>query len=188
MSDAPPSHPGADPPPERRPAPVRARFPVPPLWARWVLSFGVAGLLIFGLVRFVQSNNSTAPPASDSPSSEVQANRESEILVAQDQAPHTARLRPGASPRAAITAAVRTDLEKEIDSQELEGPLGPASCSRTGSRGKLQLAFSCSVAADSLPYPFLGVVDIADRTITYCKHDPPPVPSQAIPVSPRCTL
>jgi hypothetical protein len=30
------------------------------------------------------------------------------------------------------------------------------------------------------------VVDTSARRITYCKRDPPPVPSQNVPLSPRC--
>ena len=37
-----------------------------------------------------------------------------------------------------------------------------------------------------MTYPFLGVVDPAARRITYCKRDPPPAPSDNVPVSSRC--
>lgn len=168
----------------RRPAPARARIPY---WVRWTFPFVVGALLIFGLVRFVQSNNSTAP-ANLNPSGEVQANRESAILVAQDQAPHTARLHPGAAPAAALAAAVRTDILNEIIQQQIYGSLGRSACTQTGFRGKGQLGFNCAVAVNGLPYPFAGVVDLASGVITYCKRDPPPVPSETIPLSPRCLL
>jgi hypothetical protein len=42
------------------------------------------------------------------------------------------------------------------------------------------------VESAAVSYPFLGVVDLRAKQITYCKRDPPPVPSENIPVSSRC--
>ena len=58
----------------------------PPLWLQWVASIVVAAAVIFGLVRFVQSNTDNQI-TTESPAGEVQADREAEILVGQDQAP-----------------------------------------------------------------------------------------------------
>lgn len=158
-----------------------------PLRVQWIVSLSVAALLIVGLVLFVQSNNSDSPSGA-SPSAEAQANRESAILVAQDQAPHTARMRPRAAPAAALEAAVRSEIVSEIARQAIYGPLGRSACTQTGSRGKSQLGFSCAVSVNGLPYPFVGVVDLGHRVITYCKRDPPPVPNEDVPVSARCLL
>lgn len=172
--------------PVRRPAPARRLFPRPPLWGQWLLSLSVAALLIFGLIRFVQSNGSTAP-APQSPSAEAEANRESAVLVAQDQAPHSARLRPGAAPAAALSAAIRAAMVTEIVQQQIYGPLQRSTCTQTGSHAA-ELGYTCAVVVNGLPYPFLGVVDLHRRVITFCKRDPPPVPSLNIAVSRRCLL
>jgi hypothetical protein len=43
-----------------------------------------------------------------------------------------------------------------------------------------------ATAAD-VNYDFVGAVDIPARQLTYCRREPPPVPSEKIPVSPACT-
>ena len=37
-------------------------------------------------------------------------------------------------------------------------------------------------------YPFVGVFTEDQAALTYCKRDLPPIPSENIPVSARCTL
>jgi len=158
----------------------------PPLWLQWVLSIAVAAALIVGLVRFVQSSTANQI-TTESPAGEVQANREAEILVAEDQSPHTVRLTAHAAPAAALNRAIRADMTKLIDDGSLDGPLQHSACGRTGSSDKAGQRFSCTVSAAGVSYPFVGVVDAGARTIVYCKRDPPPVPSQNVPLSPRCT-
>ena len=156
-----------------------------PLWVRWVLSFVVAGALLFGLVRFVDSNNANSEGTANAAAA-AEENREAQILVGQDQAPHVVALKPGGAPAAALARAVHAAIGRLIALQQLDGPLGRSSCTATGPRRGLRLAYSCSVAAGSVSYPFLGVVDLRNRKVTYCKRDPPPVPSENIPVSSRC--
>ncbi len=158
----------------------------PPLWLQWVVSIVVAAAVIFGLVRFVQSNTDNQI-TTESPAGEVQANREAEILVGQDQAPHSVRLPGGIPALAAINRAIRSDMTATISQGSLNGPLQRSSCALTGTSGKGGRRFSCTASAAGVSYPFLGVVDAQTRTIVYCKRDPPPVPSQNVPVSPRCT-
>jgi hypothetical protein len=158
----------------------------PPLWLQWVLSIVVAAAVIFGLVRFVQSTTDNQI-TTESPAGEVRANREAEALVAEDQAPHTVRL-PGHTPDiAAITRAIRADMTALINDGTLTGPLQRSACAPTGSPGKAGQRFSCTAAAAGVSYPFVGVVDASAGTIVFCKRDPPPVPSQNVPLSPRCT-
>jgi hypothetical protein len=97
------------------------------------------------------------------------------------------RLQPGARPSAALAAAVRADIMDQIARQTIYGPLGKSSCTQTASRGAQQ-GFSCAVSVNGLPYPFVAVVDLHARSITYCKRDPPPVPSENVPVSAKCLL
>lgn len=193
----------AEPPPPRRsgadpsePPPLALRPLRPPkapgaylripLWQRFVLAGLITVGLVVALVLYVEHHNTDSPPSTN-PAGEVAANREAEILVAQDQAPRTARVGPGEPPRAALTRAVRADMSHRINSGALEGPLQHLQCRAVGSSGAARQAFSCNVRAGSVNYQFLGVVDRATRRVTYCKRDPPPAPSDNVPVSPRCT-
>jgi hypothetical protein len=156
-----------------------------PLWSRWVLSVLVALVLLVLVVRFVQTHNSDATANQSGPAL-VRANHEGEIVVEQDQAPRVAKLRAGVAPATGIAHAVRAEMNYEINQGFLNGPLQRATCGPLKSHGDA-LPFSCTVIAANVNYPFLGVVDVAARRITYCKRDPPPVPSENIPVSRRCT-
>jgi hypothetical protein len=155
------------------------------MWLRWVLSFGVAAVLIVLLVRFVENNSGTSP-ANLNPAAAVRLNREAEILVAQDQAPRVALLRPGAEPARALERAIGADIGREITQGEISGPLGRSTCTPAGTRATVPRAFRCTVVAADFNYQFVGVVDTRTREITFCKRDPPPVPSQNVPVSRRC--
>jgi len=146
---------------------------------------GVAAALLLALVLFVEHHSSDGL-APESPAAEVEANREAEIIVSQDQAPHIARIRQGATPVAALEHVVRADLTAEIDRGEVDGPIQRTRCTPNGSRTARRPAFSCTVMANDVNYQFLGVVDVRARRLTYCKRDAPPVPSQNIPVSRRC--
>jgi hypothetical protein len=153
---------------------------------KWVLSIVVAVAALVALVRFVQSNTANQI-TTESPAGAEQANREAEILVAEDQAPHTARLRGHTAPAAALNRAIRADMARMIAQGSLDGPLQRSSCAPTGAPGKAGQRFSCAVSAAGVSYPFVGVVDARARTIVYCKRDPPPVPSQNVPLTPQCT-
>jgi hypothetical protein len=177
-----------DPPaaPRSRPRPRSAGSIFrPPLWLRWVLSLGVGAVLIVLLVRFVQHNSGTSP-ANESPAAAVRANREAEVLVAQDQAPRVARLAAGVAPATALQHATHADIAHLIAQGVINGPVGHSTCTPTGARATTPRGFRCTVVAANFNYQFVGVVDTRTRRITLCKRDPPPVPSQNVPVSPRC--
>jgi hypothetical protein len=142
-------------------------------------------VLIVLLVRFVQHNSGTSP-ANESPAAAVRENREAEILVAQDQAPRVVRLAVGVAPVTGLQHAARADIGRLIAQGTVDGPLGHATCTPTGTRATATRAFRCTVVAANFNYQFVGVVDTRTRRITFCKRDPPPVPSQNVPVSPRC--
>ena len=158
----------------------------PPLWLQWVLSIVVAAAVIVALVRFVQSNTANQI-TTENASGVAQANREAEILVAEDQAPHTVRLPGHTAAAAAIDRAVRADITTMIDDGSLDGPLQRSSCAPIRPPGKAGQIFSCTVSAAGVSYPFVGVVDARARMIVFCKRDPPPLPSQTVPLSPHCT-
>jgi hypothetical protein len=158
----------------------------PPLWLQWVLSITVAAATILALVLFVHSATENQL-TTESPAGLRQQNEEAEALVAEDQAPHTVRLPAHTAPRAAVNRAIRADMTTLIDQGSLDGPLQRSSCAPTGTSGQGGQRFSCTVAAAGVSYPFVSVVDARARTIVYCKRDPAPVPSQNVPLSPRCT-
>ncbi|HTU88111.1 MAG TPA: hypothetical protein VMF57_21200 [Solirubrobacteraceae bacterium] len=158
----------------------------PPLWLQWVLSLTVAAVAIFALVHFVQRADSNQI-TTESPAGEVQQNEEAEALVAEDQAPHTVRLSGHIPPTAAVDRAIRADMTTQINQGSIDGPLQRSACALTGRPAKAGQRVSCTVSAAGVSYPFVAVVDARTHTIVYCKRDPPPVPSQNVPLSPRCT-
>lgn len=155
------------------------------MWARFVLSFGVAAALLLGLVLYVNHHN-TDTLAPQNPAALARANREAEIVVAQDQAPHQIRLRSTANSRAAFAHAVRADMTARISRGIISGTLQRVTCTRHGS-GAGTLGFSCNAVVAGVNYAYVGVIHIAARQLVYCKRDAPPVPSQDVPVSRRCT-
>jgi len=155
----------------------------------WVLSLGGAAVLVVALIAYVDHANQTAnqPAPPISPAALREENQEAEIVVGQDQAPHVLSLKARQAPVGALRAAVVGYMNHQIALGTIDGPVTEASCVRAGASPQGGLAFRCSVEAASVNYPFLGVVDVGARSITYCKRDAPPVPSMNIPVSKRCT-
>ncbi len=155
-----------------------------PLWARWALTVAVAIALAVALVVFVDrhNNNNVAPL---SPKAAVRANREAEIVVSQDQAPHVAGLNPAIPPEMAFRRVIGAQMNKLLADGEIDGPLDRVTCAAAGT-GRGVTGYRCTGEADDVNYIFEGVIDHRARLITYCKRDPPPVPSQNIPISRRC--
>jgi hypothetical protein len=157
----------------------------PPMWARWALSLGVAVLLVIALILFVSHHNDNLL-AHESPKQAERANRLAEIVVSQDQAPHRVTLAAGAS-RAAVTHAIRHDMTLRIAKGQAGAPLQRVDCATVGTRAS-DTGYRCRATAAGVGYPYQAVLDRRTRTLTFCKHDAPPVPSMNIPVSPRCRL
>jgi hypothetical protein len=145
----------------------------------------IAVAALAALVLYVSHHNTDSPPSSN-PAASVAANREAEILVSQDQTPHSGHIPAGLTPPVAMTAAVRADLERRITTGNIDGPLQRLRCHGLTTTSSTRLAFSCTALAASVGYQFLGVVNRSTHEITYCKRDPPPAPSDNVPVSPRC--
>jgi hypothetical protein len=160
------------------------QLPQLPLWGRWVLSLSVGVVLIVALVLFVNANNADRPIA-DNAQVTAESNREAAALVAEDQAPHVSRLKPGTAPARAITTAVAAFMRRMIGRGTIVGPLTRTRCSAAGGSGHTRRAFRCDALAASVTYPFIGVVDQRTRRVTYCKNDPAG-PNGTVPVSPRC--
>jgi hypothetical protein len=155
------------------------------LRVRWFLSVLVAVVVLVVVVRFVRTHNSDAP-ASQTPSGLARADAESTVVVKQDQAPRVAKLKPGVAPAAGIASAVKADIDHSVNQGFINGPIESSKCRSLGPHAQT-MRFNCVVEAANIAYPFLGVVDVSAHRITYCKKDQPPVPSQNIPVSRRCT-
>jgi hypothetical protein len=151
---------------------------------RLALALLVAAVLLTAMVVWVRGHNTDSPPSTN-PASQVRANREARILVEQDQSPHSVRLPAGQSGSGAMAGVVHARMARQVASGSISGPLRAARCRAAGRAGARQ-EFHCTVESGSVNYLFTGVVDTARARITYCKHDLPPVPSEDIPVSPRC--
>lgn len=178
------SEPRAEPRARRRRAP--GAYLNLPLWQRFALTIGVAIALLVAMVIFVDHNNTNSNPTLNE-ASEVRANEEAEVLIEQDQAPHTLAVAAGAKPAAALERAIHARIAGSVATGAIDGPVQSARCQRTGSAPG-RIGFSCAVVAAHVTYPFVGVVDQAARRLTFCKRDPPPAPSDNVPVSGRCRL
>ena len=158
----------------------------PPLWLRWALSLLVAAAAAVVIVEFVDHHNGNAL-AHLNRAALQRAAREATVVVGQDQAPHTVRLAHGASASATLVSAVRADMRHRIATGNIGGPLQKVTCARSGASGGAQ-GFNCRAVAASVSYPFLAVATPRAGHAVYCKRDPPPAPSENIPVSRRCRL
>jgi hypothetical protein len=159
----------------------------PPLWARWLLTIlGFAGLTVAILIAVHDVNDRGSSQSERSAA--LAAERESQILIEEDQAPHTSPL-PSATPApVALQRAIGADMRSRILHRALTGPLQDVRCTQAGKPHAGRRAFDCEARAAAITYPFLGVVDEHAQRLTWCKFDPPPVSNgpQEVPVSPSC--
>jgi hypothetical protein len=170
------------------PAPQRLRARLrPPLWAQWAISLAVAIAAIVALVRFVDANSTPAAQAPHiSPKGQKSLNAEAIALDGELQAPQVAHYAPGVAPRAAIERAVAAYMTGQIDTAQLQGPLRESLCFAVPGGAGSHLAYRCSALASSQSFPFEGIVDPVAHTVTYCRHNPPPVRGVTVPLSRRC--
>jgi hypothetical protein len=168
-------------------APRMAPRPRPPrlsLGAKWALSLLVAAALIVGLVAFVDGHNTDYTPGYPvSAKAAAEADREASVLERQDQAPQLLRAARGAAPVTALEHAMRSVMQARIADNDAGPPLRPARCHPTVTLGGRH-GFACTVLAGGVYYDFVGV--LRARSITLCKRDPPPVPSETVPLDRRC--
>jgi hypothetical protein len=156
----------------------------PPMWVRWVLSLGVAAILLVALILFVSNNNGN-DLAHETPKQTARSNAEAIIVVRQDQAPHEVTLTGTTRPD--VAHAIRRDMVKRVASGNAGSPLQHVRCTDGATRGT-RAAYRCNAKAAGVTYPYEAVLDRTTRRLTFCKHDASPVPSMNIPVSPRCRL
>jgi hypothetical protein len=159
----------------------------PPLWARWMLTIFAFAVLTLAAVVFIHAHSEgTSAPTKSEREAEVEANREGNIVIEEDQAPHTARLGGGVATLTALESAISSDAHSRIQSGNLTGPFQSVHCEAKGAAGANR-AFRCTVHAAGVAYPYLAVLDEHTRQLTWCKLDPPPVSgAPEVPVSARC--
>jgi hypothetical protein len=145
-----------------------------PLWQRYAVSGVIAVALLTGMVIFVAGHNTDSGPTNINPTATVQANREAEILVEQDQAPRTVRLPSGLVPVRALESVIHAHVSAQVKDGALSGPLTPARCHPTGAHTPTAVGFSCEIEAGSVNYPFLAAVDTAAGGGSQWKRGPPP--------------
>jgi hypothetical protein len=156
-----------------------------PLSVRWAVSLLVAVTLVVLLVSFVDHNNSNAL-AHVSQKNLNTENRQANIMVGQQQAPVTTTVPAGTSATQALRAAVRRDLNHQISQATIDGPLQNVYCVVHG--GTLaRTGYHCLAKVDGEAYPFLAVVTPKTHRAVFCEKVYPPIPSENIPVSARCS-
>jgi hypothetical protein len=157
-----------------------------PLWARWLLTILAFAVLVLVGRGFVHNSEGASGPTSAERTAEAEANREGDIVVEEDQAPHTAPLRPGVPTLIALEHAIAADAHNRIQSGELTGPFQGVRCAVSGSPHAGRQAFHCTARSASIAYTFLAALDEPAHQLTWCKIDPPANGATAIPVSARC--
>ena len=169
--------------------PKRFKYRDLPLWLQWGLPLSVAVAAIVALVLWVNYETNDVPSEAgvNSPNAIVEQNEQDETLMKQQQAPHTAQLRPGVTPTAGLKAAIATWLNNQIRIGAMNGPLTGASCSTTAGSTAARVAMKCALVTADLTYPFYGVVKPASGQITFCQRVTPPVYGMdAFPLSRGC--
>jgi hypothetical protein len=155
---------------------------------RWTLTLLAFAVLIVVVAIVVRSGGSSE--ARTSTSAELEANHEGEVVIAADQAPHTAPLTSGAPALASLQRAIAADARERIRRSQLTGPLQSVHCEQSDKAKRALSPFSCTVRSAGISYPFLAVLDARTHTLTWCKRDPPPTSDAPlnVPVSSRCRV
>jgi hypothetical protein len=172
---------------------LRLKFRSLPLRTRWLITIVGYALVIGAIAVVVRSGTggSTGGATGASPAeaaAAAQANRVGRIAIAEDEAPHSAKLARGLAPQAGLERAVAADVRERIAHGQLTGPLQSVRCEVAPGAHAGRRQLTCTVQSAGLSYPFVGVADERARELTWCKVDPAPVANAPleVPVSPRC--
>jgi len=158
----------------------------PALWMRWAISIIVAVAAIVALVVFVDHNNNNSEAKGSSKTLEHEY-RYAQVVIGAEQAPHTVAVARGQSVHAAFVAAVRANMRHRVKTGNVSGRLQKVVCQASGAQAGRD-AYRCVAEAGNVNYPYVGVFTKTNRHVTYCQRDLPPIPTEHIPVSARCTL
>ncbi|MFZ0385051.1 MAG: hypothetical protein WAL22_05270 [Solirubrobacteraceae bacterium] len=158
----------------------------PALWMRWAISIIVGVAVIAALVVFVDHNNSNSEAKTSSKALEREY-RYAQAVIGAEQAPHTIAVAHGQSAPGTFVTVVRADMRHRIKTGNVSGRLQKVRCRASGAQAGRE-AYRCTAEAGDVNYPYVGVFTKASKHITYCQRDAPPIPTERIPVSARCTL
>jgi hypothetical protein len=158
----------------------------PALWMRWAISIVVGAAVVVALIAFVDHNNNNSE-AKGSTNSLEREYRYAQAVIGAEQAPHIVAVVRGQAAGVAFAAAVRADMRHRIKTGNVSGRLQRVHCRASGSQAG-RLAYRCVAEAGNVRYPYVGVFTKATEHVTYCQRDAPPIPTEQIPVSARCTL
>ena len=160
------------------------------MWLQWALALAAAAGLVVALVVFVNKENATAnmPAPVTKPSAIAAENRQADVIMRQQQAPHHSRLRRGTRPAQALRDAVLAYLSSQIRTGAMNGPITGSSCVAAASSTAARQVLRCNMVTANVTYPFDGVVEPARGLITFCQVVQPPVYGMYhIPISKNCT-
>jgi hypothetical protein len=158
----------------------------PALWMRWAISIVVGAAVVVALIAFVDHNNNNSE-AKGSTNSLEREYRYAQAVIGAEQAPHIVAVVRGQAAGVAFAAAVRADMRHRIKTGNVSGRLQRVRCHAAGSQAG-RVAYRCVAVAGNVNYPYVGVFTKATKHVTYCQRDAPPIPTERIPVSARCTL
>jgi hypothetical protein len=159
-----------------------------PLAARWGISLLIGVAIVVALVIFVTHNDGNGL-AHESAKGVAREQRQAEILIGQDQAPHLVTIhgRGASAATAALVAGIRREMRHQIALGNYDGPLQSIRCVPHGGGGG-RLGYHCLAEAASVRYPFLAIVTPRTHRAAFCKKDYAPQHGQNIPVSAACRL
>lgn len=164
----------------------------PPLWARWTITIVAFAVGITVVIVVNDSAGGSSTPSRSEAAAQAAANREGEIAIKQDEAPHEAPLSPaaatGAAAGGALERAIAADVRHRVQHGELTGPLQSVRCKSSAAARSDRTPFSCEVRSAGIDYEFVGVADARTARLTWCKVDPPTTTGESleVPVSARC--
>jgi hypothetical protein len=162
-----------------------------PLWLQWFLPFAVAAVVVLALVLFVhyETNDTPAIAAYNSAAAVREQSREDAILVRQQQAPHHTKLATGQSAAVGLRRSIVAWMTHQINIGSIDGPIKRTVCQTVtgGTSGRRLFHCDLTASAQSVTYPFDGVVQSPGGAITWCQRVAPPIPSMNVPLSKLCT-
>ncbi len=161
----------------------------PPLWARWLLTILAFAVLILAGRGFVPRQRRRLRPDEVRTQAEVQANREGNIVVEEDQAPHTARCRAGVARQLALEDAIAGGRARRVQNGELTGHFRACAAQRRVPRAPVVRRFAARSARPTSPTGSWRCSTQPTRQFTWCKMDPPPASGATeVPLSARCRV
>lgn len=138
-----------------------------PLWLKYALTACVFVPLAVATGIYIH-NQTNAPPPQAPPLPSAQTTRG---VMERDQAVHHAADPSSLTPAVGLERAILADVRTRIARHEISGHARKVSCVRLAHKSAGRLAFSCHAFVGDLSYAFRGVVDLATRTLTWCKDD-----------------